>query len=143
MTRIDFYLLQSDDSRQRELFACRLVEKAFNQGLKVYLHAGSETQARELDALLWTFRDRSFLPHALGMPADDDPSAIVVGNGQPPEGWHDVLVNLADEVPESFSRFERILEILNGDEQVRRPGRDRFKFYRDRGYTLETHDMKA
>lgn len=140
MTRIDFYILGDGAPQRRDLTACRLAEKAFHEGLHVYLNAATPEHARELDELLWSFRDRSFVPHALVEDEDED-STVLIGCGGEPRGAHDVLINLADGVPDCFSRFERVLEIVAGDGNARRAGRERYRFYRDRGYTLETHKL--
>ena len=52
-----------------------------------------------------------------------------------------VLVNLCPESPPVFSRFERLIEIVGLDEAERDLARTRFRFYRDRGYDIRTHDL--
>ena len=139
MTQVDFYILEEKAPRSRALFACRLAEKAFGLGHRVYLHTGSEGAARELDDLLWTFRDGSFLPHVLAGDGEDAP--VHIGHGtEPGEGFH-LLINLGPEVPSFFSRFERVAEVVDGDETQKARGRERFRFYKDRGYPLETHKL--
>lgn len=140
MTRIDFYILGDGATRTRDMTACRLAEKAFREGLRVYLHTASAEQARGLDELLWSFRDRSFVPHGVGPGADGD-TPVRIGSDAEPDGTHEVLINLAEDVPAFFSRFDRVLEIVDTDEGARQAGRARYKFYRDRGYSLETHEL--
>lgn len=145
MTRIDFYVLKDAAAAARDRFACRLVEKAWRLKHSVYLHAASNSDARRLDGLLWTFDDRSFLPHALDAPDLDDGLAaatpVRVGASDEPSFDAQVLVNLGDEVPLFFSRCERVAEIVGGDDETRARARDRFRFYRDRGYEIETHQI--
>lgn len=138
MTKVDFYVLKDNSAQRRDITACRLAEKAYTQGLQVHLHAASEKHAQEMDKLLWSFRDRSFVPHGLV----DSGAPVTIGATDTVGTDHsDVLINLADQVPNCFSRFERVLEIINADETVRKQGRERFRFYRDRGYTLDTHEL--
>lgn len=137
MTEIDFYVLADADPRRRDLLVCRLTEKAWELGHRIYIHAPE--RAPQLDALLWTFRDDAFLPHAL---ADDDAYApIVIGDGDEPLDTRYLLLNLSPSVPAFFSRFERVAEIVNDDASIREAGRERFRFYRDRGYSLRTHKL--
>jgi DNA polymerase-3 subunit chi len=144
MTRIDFYILENSDNEARWRFACRLTEKAYQQGHRVYLHVDSAAEAQRLDDLLWTFRGGSFIPHTAGAHREEDPEARVhVGHGADPLGHDDVLVNLGRQVPPFFSRFQRVAELVDGDEEQRRVGRERYRYYRDRGYTLESHTIKA
>lgn len=143
MTRIDFYILEDEDSDARWRFACRLTEKAWQQGHRVYLHVDTPEQAARLDDLLWTFRGGSFIPHTSGLTCDDPEVRVHVGYGNDPLDHTDVLVNLSVEVPPFFSRFERVAEVIDGDEQQRQQGRARYRFYRDRGYALESHTIKS
>jgi DNA polymerase-3 subunit chi len=52
-----------------------------------------------------------------------------------------VLINLAGSVPEFFSRYQRVAELVDGNEQRRTQGRERFRFYRDKGCELHTHQL--
>lgn len=140
MTRVDFYLAKDASARGAPVVACRLAEKAWKMGHKVFVHAANATDAQKLDELMWTFRDVAFVPHALA--GDTDRSIrVVIGHGEPPDGFDDLLVNLADAVPDAFSRFERVAEVVAGDEAAKQQARERFRFYRDRGYELETHEV--
>lgn len=141
MTRVDFYILQGEDERGRAQFACRLTEKAYLLGHRVYLHTESETQTRLLDELLWTFKQSSFLPHALDGPALNNAPPILLGHATETDAHSDVLINLAPTVPLFFSRFERVAEIVDQGEQRRQQGRERYCFYRDRGYELKSHQL--
>jgi DNA polymerase-3 subunit chi len=141
MTRVDFYLLGKDSDR-REVFACRLAEKAYRLGHRVYLLAPDLPAATELDELLWTFSQGSFVPHAL---LDSDPAAkehpVLVGHAEPPGEFNDVLITLAGEVPPWFSRFARVAELVGTDDPEKARARDRFRFYRERGTAPETHPL--
>lgn len=140
MTRIDFYLLASDEAYQRRLTACRLIEKAFRQGHQIYLRTSSAEETRLLDDLLWTFRQGSFVPHEVH-PGASDEVPVVLGAGPAPERMTDVLINLAPEVPEDFARFARLAEFIDQDAAVKQAGRKRYKAYKDAGYAPETHQL--
>lgn len=140
MTRIDFYVLKEGERTDPDTLACKLVEKAYKLGHQVYLHTGSEQRARHLDQLLWTFRAGSFVPHGL-YPAECQGAPVAIGHDADPREHADVLINLADEIPDFFSRFRRVAEVVGGDAQRRDRARDRFRFYRDRGYPLHTHEL--
>jgi DNA polymerase-3 subunit chi len=73
--------------------------------------------------------------------AAETPVVIARGDGDLP---HDeVLVNLGRESPPSFARFERLVEIVTRDEDDKRAARERYRFYRDRGYPIQTHTLGA
>lgn len=143
MTRIDFYVLPDADPAQRPLLACKLAEKAYSQGLKVYIHTASEQEAQQLDELLWTFRDGSFLPHAIHSAVTGDPPPILLGHDHEPANHTDVLINLGDDIPRFFGRFERVAELVDQRTELLAQSRERFRYYRERGYELNTHPLKA
>ncbi len=139
MTRIDFYLARPPGDRL--LLTCRLAEKAYAQGHRVYVHCADPQQADHLDRLLWSFRQGSFIPHALAAEAHPELDTLVLGADLPPEGSDDVLINLGVEVPAFFSRFERLAEPLDTTPEIQQAGRRRYAFYRDRGYPLAFHEV--
>jgi DNA polymerase-3 subunit chi len=141
MTRVDFYILQDNRPNTQQLFACKLTEKAYKQGHKVYINTASGQQLKQLDDLLWTFRDGSFLPHGCYAAEDTGEQPILLGHAIEPDGPSDVLVNLANNIPTFFSRFNRVAELVGGDDAEREAARERFRFYKDRGYTMNTHKL--
>ena len=144
MTRVDFYILPGAAPDGRERLACRLADKAYRLGHPVYIHTQGPEQAAALDDLLWTFRDGSFVPHQrVAGDANLDGVPVLIGHAEVPEQCHTLLINLAQEVPSFFSRFERVLEPVDQREDNKLAGRERFRFYRDRGYALETHTLSA
>lgn len=140
MTRVDFYILQ-DSRADTGRVTCKLAEKAYKQGHQVYINAASDQQLKQLDELLWTFRDGSFLPHERYSSDTAGEHPILLGHAIEPDGPSDVLVNLADEIPAFFSRFNRVAELVGGDDEQREAARTRYRFYKDRGYTLNTHKL--
>lgn len=142
MTRIDFYVLADGARDDRYSITCRLAEKIFRKGHRIYVHAGEEAEARHLDRLLWTFRDQSFLPHQLTASEVAQETPILIGWREAPTAEDDVLINLAPEVPEFFSRFERVAEPVDADAAARKASRNRYRFYRDRGYPLHLHEVR-
>jgi len=142
MTRIDFYIIEDGSEEATETFICRLTEKAWSQNNAVYIHTLDEQQATKYDELLWTFNEESFVPHQLAA-TENNEKTVLIGYKTTTEipSHHDVLINLNYESPSFFSQFERVAEIITTDETSRIKGRERYQFYRDRGYALETHKM--
>lgn len=139
MTRVDFYILPDDDEDRRQVYLCRLVDKAWRMGNRVWIHVPEDARAEALDERLWTFSEGSFLPHERsGEGADDCP--VILGGGDP-DSARELLVNEDAEVPSFFSRFERVAEVINQDPESKSKGRARYAFYRDRGYELHHHEV--
>lgn len=142
MARVDFYVLEQADNQARLRLACRLAEKAWLQAQKVLLLAPGTDDARTLDEMLWTFRDRSFVPHEIFSPDHAPRTSVLISDGSALPAEADVLINLCDGVPAGFERFARIVEPVDGDPARRQAGRDRFRFYRERGVTPDSHAIQ-
>ncbi|HEY5733157.1 MAG TPA: DNA polymerase III subunit chi [Gammaproteobacteria bacterium] len=142
MTRINFYVLQSSKLNTRLEFVCRLTEKIYSKGHRILLHTDDARQAEMIDDLLWTWKQGSFIPHEIQSDANSADSPIVI-NHMPDlkTDMHDVLINVAREIPLFFSQFERVTEIVDQDEETRQVARQRYRFYQDRGYPLESHEI--
>lgn len=143
MTQIDFYILPDAGPDAKAQFACRLAEKVYRLQHKIYIHTTSEEQAGELDRLLWTYSAGSFLPHEQYLPEKPADAPILIGCRDEPPADVEVLFNLADEVPLFFSRFKRVTELVDNNETTRQQDRERFRFYKDRGYPIASHHIQA
>lgn len=141
MTQIDFYILTDNAANAGDRFTCKLVDKVYHLNHTVYIQTQTELQAKQLDDLLWTFIPGSFLPHELNAQHEVTQVPILIGYSEQSTTFHEVLINLNQEVPVFFSQFDRVAEIVYGDENMRNQARKRYKFYRDRGYSLNTYDI--
>jgi len=142
-TKVDFYVLSAADRRSRLTTVCRLVEKAFEQGLRVAVRTSAPAETVEVDELLWTFSDRSFVPHGV-WPAEPDFAAatpVLITSGALPESHRDVLVNLGADVPAEFATFSRVCEVVAGDEDAKHQARLRWRSYKDAGLAPENHNL--
>ncbi|ORU90892.1 MAG: DNA polymerase III subunit chi [Cycloclasticus sp. symbiont of Poecilosclerida sp. M] len=140
MTRIDFYVLADDTIEQQHIFACRLAQKASKQGHRVYIHTESEQQSKTLDDLLWAFSPTSFVPHTADK-NECSSNPVYINHSGDPLNIHEVLINLSQQTPDCFGRFERLAELVNQNNAIKQAGRERFKFYKSRGYPLQTHKL--
>ncbi|MBF8292443.1 MAG: polymerase subunit chi [Steroidobacteraceae bacterium] len=145
MPRVDFYVLASADPAARLRFACRLVEKAWLREHRVRVQLDPGRDGAAFDDLLWTFADRSFVPHerlaASGGPPGEAAPVVIAEGDDKGAGDRDMLVNLAGSVPAGYLGYARIAEVVDADDQRRKSGRDRFRFYREQGIEPQTHEM--
>ena len=137
MTRIDFYT----NAEPKLQFACQLTAKAAQQNLRVVIYIPDEDAARGIDKMLWTFQATGFVPHcpAIHALAPETPVVIAREDGEMPH--YQVMLNLHSESPPSFSRFERLIEVVGTDADDVKLARHRYRFYRDRGYEIHHHDL--
>ena len=139
--RIDFYVLSDAKENSRALLACRLADKAYRLGHIVYIVTSSEVRAAALDDLLWTFRQDSFVPHERYPLTSAEGSPVLIGVASPAEVNAQVLINFTDVLPDGFERYERVVELVDMHPDVRAKSRERFKQYRERGFTPETYKL--
>ncbi len=136
MTRIDFHSKISD----KLSYACRLIRKAQAANTKLVVLAEDREQLNNIDSLLWTFSEQDFLPHVI---AGDSLAAqtpiILTDDCEKALPHHHALVNLSRRTPGFFARFERMFELVSNDEQDLVAGRERYKYYQERGYPLTHH----
>ncbi len=137
MTRVDFYTGSEDKLRT----ACQLSHKAMQRGIRVVLHAPDEATAERLDQLLWHYPPTAFIPHCRSSSAEIAQMPVIVSHVEEKFPHHELLINLHDECVTFFSRFDRVMEIVEKNDESALLGRQRFKFYRDRGYELTHHDL--
>ena len=141
MARVDFYILSTPAAGERLQFACRLTEKIYKMGLTCFIATASPEMTTTLDQALWSFREQSFIPHAC-YSRDDTPTEPVLvshtANALPPR---DVLINLGVDLPADFAQFPRIAEIIVDDADAKQNGRTRFRWYRDNGHDVQTHEI--
>ncbi len=142
MTQIDFYTHVANKLN----VGCRLVAKAHAQGLRVAVLCPDAATAKNFDQMLWRVSPLAFVPHCSASHPLAARTPVVIdheGLLQAQTTHDEVLLNLREEWPPVFSRFQRLIEIVGTDDADRATARTRFKFYRDRGYDIRSHDLSA
>ena len=150
MTKIDFYTGSTDKLRT----ACQLSHKAMQNGVRAIISTHDAMTADALDKLLWHYPATAFIPHCRSDAAEDGQMPVLSPELVEGSKWHvvlshgtdkfphyDLLISLHSECMPFFSRFERVIEIIGGDAEDSRLGRERYKFYKDRGYELRHIDL--
>ncbi len=140
VTKVSFYILKKKETKDQRLqVLLRIVEKAYLNGHKIYIACKNRSEAENIDSALWVFKQDRFIPH--GMVDSPEGKIVAVGWGQEPELHNEVLINLLGSVPSFFSRFDRLIEIVDSNESDLMLGREHWKFYKDRGYPLKKYDI--
>ncbi|MGH8595776.1 MAG: DNA polymerase III subunit chi [Gammaproteobacteria bacterium] len=143
MTNIEFYVLGDQARRQHDVFVCELIERAWCAHKRVHLHCLDQDMLESMDEILWTFHDISFIPHAILGSPEAAMAPVTLGCVEPNVDAIDTLFNLHSEVPTFFSQFEQVIETTGHDEHTRSLARARYRYYKDRGYPLATHQGQA
>lgn len=126
-------------AQDRLATACLLVRDGFREGRRVLVYAPEPQLAARFDTQLWTFSALDFVPHCReGSALAPETPVLIAGSLADHD---DVLLNLADEVPPGFERFREVIEIVSLDDAG--PARQRFRAYRERGFTPEARPCAA
>jgi len=137
VTRIDFY----SNAEPKLEVACRLVDKVIQQHLCVVVYAPDENTARSFNSLLSAHPVVGFVPHWIAQHALSSETPVVIAREDTEMAHYEVILNLHADSPPSFSRFERLVELVGANDDDRQLARGRFRFYRDRGYEINHYDL--
>ncbi|MEQ1588895.1 MAG: DNA polymerase III subunit chi [Gallionella sp.] len=137
MTKIDFYTGSKDKLRT----ACQLSHKAMQSRVRVMFSTPDSSTSHALDKLLWEFPANAFIPHCLSNTAEAETIPVVINHDDDKFPDHELLISLHPQTINFFSRFERVIEIVSVDEADSRMGRERYKFYKDRGFEIRHIDL--
>ncbi len=144
MTQIFFYHGAAD----RIAAAAGLIAKAWAQRKSLTVYAPDPAVAGALDRALWVRNPTDFIPHVASSSPLAGETGVVIADtlenmpqGDAAMSRHERLMNLSGEVPPGFSRFASLIEVVSEDAEIRQPARERFKFYKDRGYEIQTLDL--
>lgn len=143
-TTVNFHLIDAINTEQIFQAACQLAEQAYRQQHTIYLYVESEDSLRTLDSLLWSFRDDSFLPHRLWSGKTSETAPILLGcpaSPSPPAA--DILINLVTTVPDFYTQFSKVLELIPEEPRARQLARERYRYYKSEGCELVTSQLSS
>jgi len=138
--RVDLYLMQDPEPQSTGIMICRLLEKAYIRGHRVFVFCSNEPEANLLDDLLWNYKDDSFVPHHLQGEGPVPPPPIQIGYNEP-KGFNDLLLNMSAVVPDFYHRFKRVLQVVSADETSKEIAREHYRTYRAQGCEIHTHQV--
>ena len=137
MTRVDFHFNVADKID----YGCRLIRKVRKAGQKAVVFCDDEACLRRFDEALWSFSPLEFIPHVMGSDPLADRTPVLLTSRVADLPHHEVLVNLGGSLPQFFTRFERLVEVVGAEPEDRAQARQRYRYYKDRGYPLATHEV--
>lgn len=137
MTRIDFYFNLED----KLAHLAQLAEAALPKRRSLMVLAGDELMAQRVESTLCAQTPTTFLPCCRSHHPLAAETPIVIDLEQAAPVHDDILINLRPETPAHFSRFRRVIELVGQDDADKQQARERFRFYRDRGYEIRSHDV--
>ncbi len=146
MKQVDFYLISNRVNNAKYKLASRLANKLQRLGQQAIVATDDAQATRELDQIMWSFSDASFLAHDNVVEATPE-SKVLIGEHSSIdqtvlEKKFDVLINLASDVPIFNHHFSRIAEIVESDDSAKAAARERYKQYQAQGFEMKTHNIE-
>ena len=139
MTQISFF----HGARDRLQAIAAWLTHAANDSKNVVVYVPAGELSEQLDRLLWTHPATGFAPHCRASDPIAAETPIILASELDSTPHDGCLLNLSNEIPPGFSRFQQLVEIVSVEDEDRLPGRERFRFYRERGYPLENRDISG
>lgn len=159
MPQVEFYSIESQsdskpdstsdstsEKKPSKLPIAHIVEvitRGYRKGQKIFVHTESKYQAEMLDEKLWTQDPKSFLPHQLVGEDENTKPPIEIGYGQNPTIRADILINLADNVPDFYQPMKWIFEYAYGDDDKKEKARAKFRFYRQQNCMINHRKLST
>lgn len=137
MTQIFFYHNAAD----RIAAVAVLISKAYAQRKALLVYAPDDELADTLDRQLWMHPPTGFVPHVRSTSPLADETPVVITDDLEGQAHNERLFNLSSAIPGAFSRFASVIEVVGQGEDERQAGRERVKFYKDRGYAIKFIDL--
>ncbi|WP_306603835.1 DNA polymerase III subunit chi [Azonexus sp.] len=137
MTQVFFYHGASD----KIAAACALISGAWTKRKPLLVYAPEKPIADSVDRILWTNAQLSFIPHCRA----DSPLAaetpILIADRLTEITQSERLMNLSNEIPPGYSRFQSLIEVVGQAEDERLAARERVRQYKEQGCDVRYFDL--
>jgi DNA polymerase-3 subunit chi len=111
MSEVLFYHLEGQPL-ERVLPA--LLEKTVERGWRAVVETSSRERATAIDAMLWSYRDDSFLPHGIAGEDTDPEQPVLITMDDGNANAANVRFFVDRAVPQSGAGYDRIVYLFSG-----------------------------
>jgi DNA polymerase III subunit chi len=134
LTEVGFYHLLS---MPLERALPKLIERAWMQGHRVVVRAGSAERVEHLNVLLWTYEEASFLPHGSGRDGNATAQPIWLTHDDKNPNSASMLVLVDSVEAGDLAAFARCADLFDGnDADAVEAARARWRRAREAGHSL-------
>ena len=134
-----FYILNK--AEDLKISVCKIIKEYYKKKYKIFVSSRSDNLVNELNNLLWTFEQISFIPHCTTKNYDKNSPILLSGKDSFPKiinlKEYDVWLNLDDEMEENYTDFEIILEIVSQNEEERILSRKKYLNYQKNNFEVK------
>jgi DNA polymerase-3 subunit chi len=110
MSKISFYQVMNGEVIK---FSCQLLEKCFQKNIKTFVQVVDDIAATAIDRTLWTFAQKSFIPHAMDTdPMPDKQPIYISSSDKCPINAKGLMLIGIDRL--DVKDFDRVMVMLDG-----------------------------
>lgn len=128
------------NSAIKSRIVCDLAEKCYLTDKRTVIFAQKEEDCKKIDALLWTWKQQSFVPHVI-VPTLSEPQfePVVLTSQIESVLGYDTLLMLDPLPVEKLDHYQLVIDFAEKyDSQAIEQSRNRYKLYRDQQYSIDT-----
>ena len=138
-----FYILDSDDDIN--YCTCKIIKKFYEEGKKILVSSKNSILIDDLNKLLWTFEQLSFIPHSTSKDYDSFTPVLLTETGYKNDSIikkdYNIFINLDDEVKTDYHDYEIVVELVSGNEYRKNLSRDKYLYYKNNKLNVKHENL--
>ena len=116
------------------LSVCKIVKKYYEVGNRILISSQNSVIIKNINKLLWTFEQLSFIPHSTNDEYDPLTSVLLFDtnyiNDSILKNDYNVFINLDDKVKTDYHNHEVIVELVTSNEEQKKIAREKYLYYK-------------
>ena len=138
-----FYILDSDDDIN--YCTCKIIKKFYEEGKKILVSSKNSILIDDLNKLLWTFEQLSFIPHSTSKDYDSFTPVLLTETGYENDSIikkdYNIFINLDDEVKTDYYNYEIVIELVSGNEHQKNLAREKYLYYKNNRLNVKHENL--
>ena len=138
-----FYILDSDDDIN--YCTCKIIKKFYEEGKKILVSSKNSILIDDLNKLLWTFEQLSFIPHSTSKAYDSFTPVLLTETGYKNDSIikkdYNIFINLDDEVKTDYYNYEIVIELVSGNEHQKNLAREKYLYYKNNRLNVKHENL--
>ena len=138
-----FYILDSDDDIN--YCTCKIIKKFYEEGKKILVSSKNSILIDDLNKLLWTFEQLSFIPHSTSKDYDSLTPVLLTETSYKNDSIikkdYNIFINLDDEVKTDYYNYEIVIELVSGNEHQKNLAREKYLYYKNNRLNVKHENL--
>ena len=138
-----FYILDPDDDIN--YCTCKIIKKFYEEGKKILVSSKNSILIDDLNKLLWTFEQLSFIPHSTSKDYDSLTQVLLTETGYKNDSIikkdYNIFINLDDEVKTDYHNYEIVIELVSGNEHQKNLAREKYLYYKNNRLNVKHENL--